>query len=106
MSKVFQGFRICELLRSRNILVAFELMKSWESSLGLVVQKMYADLMKVMNELHDRNAWIGFTEQVHASFQSCLIVTELKIKLFTEWGGLEYKEYMFFGHAFKRDLNM
>lgn len=46
----------CELLRSRNILVAFESMKSWELSLRLVVQKMYTDLMKVMNELHDRNA--------------------------------------------------
>ena len=56
--------------------MGFELMESWESSLGLVVQKIFADLMKVMNELHDNNTWIGLTEQVRASFQNCLIVTE------------------------------
>lgn len=54
-------------------------MKLWESSLGLVVQKVYSDLMKVTNELHDNNTWIDLTEQVHTSFQNCLIVTEAKI---------------------------
>ena len=56
--------------------MGYKLMKSWESSLGLVLQKIFADLMKVMNEPHDNNTWIGLTEQVHASFQNCLVVTE------------------------------
>ena len=56
--------------------MGFKLIESWESSLGLVVKKICADLMSVMNKLHHSNPWIGLTEQVRASLQNCVIVTD------------------------------